>query len=59
MSSAAVRNEGTSSRLIAEAAVFCWRDGDASSTRVLAPLFHAFRETIYVLRMKASWELDA
>jgi hypothetical protein len=59
MSSAAVRNGGPSSRLIAEAAVLSWRDDDASSTRILTPLFHALRETIYMLRMKASWELDA
>ena len=59
MSSAAVRNGGTSSRLIAEAAVLGWRDDDASSTRILAPLFHALCKTIYVLRMEASWELDA
>ena len=58
MSGAAVRNGGPSPRLGAEAAVFCWRDDDASSTRILAPLFHALCETIYVLRMKASWELD-
>jgi len=57
MSSAAVRSGTRSPRLVAEAAVFCWRDDDASSTRILAPLFHALCETIYVLRMKASWEL--
>jgi hypothetical protein len=59
MSSAAVRNGGRSSRLIAEPAVFSWWDDDASSKRILAPLLHALCETIYVLRMKASWELDA
>ena len=58
MSSAAVRNGGRSPRLVAETAVFSWRDDDASSARILAPLFHALCETIYVLRMKASWELD-
>ncbi len=41
MNCAAVRNGGRSPRLVAEAAVFSWRDDDASSTRILAPLFHA------------------
>ena len=41
VSDAAVRNRGTPARLVAEAAIFAWRDDDASSTRILAPLFHA------------------
>jgi hypothetical protein len=56
---AAVRNGARSPRLVAEAAVFSWWEDDASSTRILAPLFHALCETIYVLGMKASWKLDA
>jgi len=59
MSRAAVRSDARSSRFVAEASVFSWRDDDASSTRILAPLFQALREAIYVLRMKAAWKLDA
>ena len=51
VSCAAVRNGGTSSRLVAEAAVFSWRDDDAPSTRILTPLFHALYRTIYELWM--------
>jgi len=59
MSGAAVRSDARSPRLVAEPAVFSWWDDDASSTRILAPLFHALCETIYVLRMKAAGKLDA
>ncbi len=59
MSSAAVRSDARSPRLVAEPAVFSWWNDDASSTRILAPLFHALCEAIYVLRMKAAWKLDA
>ena len=48
-----------SAGLVTEATVFGPRDHDAPSTRILSPLFHALCESIYVLRMKASWELDA
>ncbi len=59
MNSAAVRSDARSPRLVAEPAVFSWWDDDASSTRILAPLFHALCEAIYVLRMKAARKLDA
>src|SRR6266849_6708362 len=59
VSGAALRNRATSSRLVAEAAVFGRRDQDSPSTRILTPLFHALCQTIYVLGMKASWKLDA
>ncbi len=59
MSSAAVGSGTRSPRLVAEVAVFSWWDDDASSARILAPLFHALCETIYMLRMKAPWKSDA
>ena len=59
VSDAAVRNRCRPARLIAEAAIFAWRDDDAASTRILTPLFHALFEASYMPRMKASWELNA
>jgi hypothetical protein len=59
VSCAALRTRAMSAGLVTEATVFGPRDHDAPSTRILTPLFHAFCEAIYVLRMKASWELNA
>jgi hypothetical protein len=44
VSHAAVRNRCRPARLVPETAIFAWRDDDAASTRILAPLFHAFFE---------------
>jgi len=44
VSDAAVRNRCTPARLVAETAIFAWRDDDAAGTCILTPLFHAFFE---------------
>src|SRR5439155_2719062 len=48
-----------SARLFDRAVVFESPDHDAPSTRILTPQFHPLSQTIHVLRMKTSWELDA
>ena len=44
VSDAAVRSRRRPARLVAETAIFAWRDDDTSSARILTPLFDAFFE---------------
>jgi hypothetical protein len=55
----ALRTGPAAARLVADAAVFESPDHHAQSTGVLSPNLHALGQTIHVLRMKTSWELDA